>query len=446
MIKNNNFILIIIMKKILIALALFASIQAANAQVKSVEDAKKAVESAEAASVNPKKSVKADTWKKLGQAYVAAYDAPAGNVWVGATKNDLALIMGNEKPSSTEQVVLGGEALLKEVYSSKNLYFRSNGQLALVEVTAPVYPDALDKAFEAYSKAYSIDAKKMEKDVTAAFESIANKYTQDGYTMYQLGNFNVASKMFERAASVASAAPLNKLDTNAVYNAGFTAWMVKDMEKAKSFFETCYKNGYYAADGEVFSKLADVDSLKAKSYLEEGFEKFPQSQSILISLINYYIKNNEDTDRLFKLLDKAKENEPSNASLYYVEGNIHGQLGNVEKATASYSKCAEIDPSYEYGFIGQGILFYNKALEVQEKAQAELDDKKYMALVNEFEQYLKSCLEPFEKAFAVTKDSNIKVSIAEYLKNAYYRFREQDSKYQQGYDKYAAIVASGKAE
>jgi hypothetical protein len=431
-------------KKILVALALLATVKAADAQIKTVADAKKAVEAAEAASQNPKKNVKANTWKKLGQSYVTAYDTPAGNIWIGMSKTELPLVMGNVKPSSSEEVTVAGAQMLKEVYQDKNLYFSAGGQLSIIEITAPVYPDALDKAYMAYAKAYSID-NKTGKDVSAAFESIAGKYTQEGYTYYQLGKMDLASSAFEKASKVSMSEPLAKLDTNAIYNAGLTAWMCKDLERAKGFFNTCYDNGYYAADGEIFSKLADVDSLNAKKYLEEGFEKFPQSQSILIGLINYYIKNKENPQKLFSLLDKAKANEPKNASLYYVEGNIHAQLGENEEAIAAYEKCAEIDPNYEYGYIGEGIMFYNKALDLQTKAQEELDDTKYQALVNEFEKQLKSCIAPFEKAFAITKDNTIKVSIAEYLKNAFYRFQDQDAAYKEGYEKYSAIVSSGQA-
>lgn len=50
------------MKKILLALAIFTSIQVADAQVKSAADAKKAVEAAEAAAKNEKKAIKVATW------------------------------------------------------------------------------------------------------------------------------------------------------------------------------------------------------------------------------------------------------------------------------------------------------------------------------------------------------------------------------------------------
>ena len=426
------------MKKILLALAVLASMQVANAQVKSAADAKKAVEAAEAAASNEKKAVKTATWLKLGQEYVKAYDAPTGNIIPGSSKTELALMMGSEKPVSTEAVEIQGVPYTKEVYADKNLYFNANGQLAVIEVTKPVYADALEKAIAAYQKAYELDASHAKnKDIAAAFDLIGQKYNTEAYNKYTLGDLASASKYFEKAAEVEALAPLSKIDTTSIYNAGFTAWATKDMSKAKELFEKCYNLGYYYEGGEVFAKLADVDTLNTKKYLEEGFEKFPQSQSILIGLINYYLKSNESTDRLFELLDKAKANEPNNASLFYVEGNIRSQLGDTENAVKAYRKCAEINPEYEYGFIGEGTMYYNKAIEVQTKAQDELDDTKYMALVKEFEEDLKACIPAFEKAFEVTKSEQVKAGVAEYLKNAYYRFRDEGADYMAGYEKYS---------
>ncbi len=435
------------MKKILLALAVLTSVQVANAQVKSAADVKKAVEAAEAAASNEKKAIKPATWIKLGQEYVKAYEAPTGNIIPGANKTELVLMMGSDKAKSTEMVTIGGEQYEKDVYADKNLYFNGNGQLAIIEVTKPIYTDALEKATAAYQQAYKIDEKQTKvKDIADAFNAIGDKYTSEAYNKYTFGDIAAASKLFEKAADVKALAPLSKIDTSAIYNAGFTAWASKDNARAKDLFEKCYNLGYYYEGGEVFAKLADVDTLNTRKYLEEGFEKFPQSQSILIGLINYYLKSGESTDRLFELLDKAKENEPNNASLYYVEGNIRAQLGDTDKAVVAYEKCAEINPEYEYGYIGEGTMFYNKAIEVQTKAQEELDDTKYMALVKEFEADLKACIAPFEKAFEVTKAENVKVGVAEYLKNAYYRFRDESPENMAAYEKYSKITAAGKVE
>lgn len=429
------------MKKILLALAMFAAIQVADAQVKSAADVKKSVEAAEAATQNVKKAVKTATWLKLGQEYVKAYDAPTGNILPGSNKTELTLMMGSEKPVSSEEVTVNNEKYTKDVYADKNLYFNQNGQLVIIEVTKPVYADALERAVKAYQKAYELDEKHAkDKDVAAAFDDISKKYVTEAFNKYTFGDVATASKLFEKAADVEALAPLSKIDTSVIYNAGFTAMAAKDNERALKFFKRCYDLGYYYEGGEVFARLAEVDTLNTKKYLEEGFSKFPQSQSILIGLINYYLKNNEDPETLFGLLDKAKANEPNNASLFYVEGNIRAQLGQIDKAVVAYEECAKINPEYEYGFIGEGTMFYNRAIELQTKAQEEIDDAKYMALVKEFEESLKSCIAPFEKAFEITKDANIKAGIASYLKNAFYRFREESAENQTKYEKYSEIA------
>ena len=72
------------MKRILIALAVLLAVQVADAQTtKTPAAAKKAVESAKAASENPKKEAKVATWLKLADAYMAAYNAPAGSARSG---------------------------------------------------------------------------------------------------------------------------------------------------------------------------------------------------------------------------------------------------------------------------------------------------------------------------------------------------------------------------
>ena len=437
------------MKKTLIVLALLASFQVANAQ-SNVNSAAKAVESALAASQNEKKATKVATWMKLAQTYVDAYSAPAGNVWLGADLNALQLSMGSEKPTSVETVSLGGTQYTKQVYENKNLYFNAQGQLSIIEVTKPVVEDALTKALEAYKKAYEVDVKhSKDKDISEGIKTIAEKFNQEAYNAYTLGDIRKAESFFEAAVEAAAQKPYEKIDTNSLYNAAFTAWSAQDFSKAKTLFENCLGYGYYAENGEVFAKIADcishVDTTKAgktaaKDYLEQGFQKFPTSESIVFGLINYYMTSGEGTDRLFELLQQAKTTSPDNASLYYVEGQAYKQLGDLDKAAKAYDESAAKDPKYVFAYIGKGQMYYDKALELQEKAQSELDDTKYMALVQEFEVTLKKCIEPFEQAYVVCEDPAIKSTIAEYLKQIYYRFRDQDPKCQAGYEKYNALL------
>ena len=436
------------MKRILIALAVLLAVQVADAQVKSPEAAKKAVLAAEEASQNPKKNTKVATWLKLATSYMDAYDAPVGNVLVNSPRVQLQMMMGNEKPTAVEEVVVDGMPFKKEVYSNKNLYFDGTDVLRIVEVTVPVFEDPLAGALAAYAKAYEVDVKQSKtKDIVAGIQAIQQRYFNDGMNQYSLGDYKKAGELIVKAAAAAETAPNSVVDTTALYNAGYIYWASKDFETAKNLFEKCLANNYYYENGEVYAKLGDVyfnlgDKAKGVETLETGFVKFPQSQSILIGLINYYLESGENTDRLFELIGQAKQNEPNNVSLYYVEGNIHKQLGDFDKALAAYKECATVDPNYDFGYHGQGALLYDKAVELSEKAQNELDDAKYQALVKEYEQVLLDAIEPFEKAFEVSQNIQVKLNAAEYLKNIYYRFSSVEDKYMEGYKKYNEYVKS----
>ena len=450
------------MKKILFALALIATLQVADAQNRgggrpggapggapmqnrAVTAAQNALDAALKASQDAKKATKVATWLKLAEAYTAAYSAPSGDGWVGASAQELALILRNARPLSEEQVTLGGNEYKKATFPSYNYYYDANGTLAIIEVTNPIDANALDKALDAYVKAASVDPKgSKKKDIVAGIEGVAGKMSDEAISAYKLGNNARASEYFEKSFRANKTAPADKADYGALYNAGFTANLLGDGARAKKIFEECIANGYTGEDGDVYSKLADAEmnlgnKAAAKEILEKGFAEHPQNQGILVGLINYYLTENEEPARLFELIGEAKKNEPNNASLYYVEGNINYQLGNIDEAVASYEKCAQLNPDYEYGYIGEGVMFYELALKLQDQAQNELDDAKYMALVSDFEKQLKACIAPFEKAFEITKDNDLKKNIAEYLKNACFRFRE-DPEYQAKYDKYSPLV------
>ena len=201
------------MKKTLIALTvLLSSAMIATAQQKSPEALRSAVEKAESAAENPKKAEKPDTWMKIGKAYVDAYNGPVGQLWLGASQTELQLVTGNAKPLSVETVDLGGTPCQKQVFADKDLYFNQNGQLVLINVTKPVYDDALASALKAYTRAGELDvAGKKTKPIVAALDDIAAKYLNDGMNAYTLGNLKEASADFENAAKAAGTAPSNRL-------------------------------------------------------------------------------------------------------------------------------------------------------------------------------------------------------------------------------------------
>ena len=61
------------------------------------------------------------------------------------------------------------------------MYFNGNGQLILINVTSPVFPDALANAKDAYVKATAVDVKATKtKDISAGLDMISKKYYEEG--------------------------------------------------------------------------------------------------------------------------------------------------------------------------------------------------------------------------------------------------------------------------
>ena len=435
------------MKRILIALSLILSVTMVSAQPKNAEEAKSNVAKALAATKDAKKAAKADTWFKLAKAYVDAYDQPGKNVLVGTPQTEVKLLIKDQKVLSTEERQGAESAYTVDVYADKELYYGGNGVLEFFVVTKPAMDeDMLGEAEKALAKTVELDTKGSKaKDIEALYNDIHSKYANEGIGLYLAGKYAPSSDAFEKAAVCSeTASTIKKFDgTNAYYTA-LVSQMAGKQDRAIKYYKKCAAEGFYQ-EGGVFSNLGEIyrqqqDTASWKAALEEGFQKYPQSQGVLVGLINLYRESGDDPAKVFDLLHAAQQNEPDNASLYYVEGDVYKQLGDVENAAKLYDKSFEINPQYVFGVLSKGVLYYETAVKIQDEANAELDDTKYMALVQKMDDTLKAAIEPFEKAYSITDDADIKRGVAEYLKNIYFRFRDKGDEYQKNFDKYNELA------
>ena len=432
------------MKKIFLALALVASLQVANAQIKSDADIQKAIDKAAATANDAKKGAKPAPWIKLGQAYMNAYSNPTANITQGIDKATFALMAG-EKPSSVETVELDGQTYEKQVLSHANVYFNQAGQLVMSEVTKPSFAgDALAKAAEAYVTAFQKGAK--VKDVDAALQKIITNYYTDAIAAYTLGNMPKASQLFGNAADLSMTEPCTRIDTNAVYNTAYTAMAAGDYSRAKDYYNKCLGLGY-TSEGSLYASLSSIalaegDTLSGKNYLVDGLKAYPGNSAILTNLINLYISLKEDPKTIVSLLDEAKEQMPDNASLYYVEGNILVGVKDYDGALSAYRKASEIDPKYEWGYYGEGALWYQEAADAQEVANnlPYNEYKKYDEKMAELTECLKQAVTPFEKCYEISADEAVKTAAADNLKRIYFALRNDGDEYKAGYEKYNALL------
>ena len=194
--------------------------------------------------------------------------------------------------------------------------------------------------------------------------------------------------------------------------------------------------------------MAEGDIEGAKACLNAAFQKYPASQSVLVALINLYIESNDDPQKILDLIHAAQANEPTNPTLVYAEGNVYFNTGDFEKAIEYYTRSYEMDPTYVYGIYAVGNAYFEMAVDVQDEMdKLDLRDVEgYEKLLAEFEQDLMNSIEPFEKAFAMTEDQDVKVAVASALKQVYFRFREKGPEYADGYAKYEAFLKEAGVE
>lgn len=431
------------MKKIMILLAMLACSQLVFAQ-KSPEAVNKTVNNAKAAAADAKKSTKVATWINLGKAYIEAYNAPQLNGLPGMTKMYIQESMSNVKPVQTLEETISGVVYSVDVYPSCKYYY-SNDQLQFIVTTKPyVEGDLLEEARAAYAKAAEIDVKGQKtKELEEALRKISQIYSQEASLAHANGQMSEASVLFEKAAAALATKPVAALDTVSIFNAGSTACFAKEYERAISLLKTCVDNNFYE-NGETQARLADCYKQLGQveescAILEDGFKRFPANQGILIGLINHYNEVGEDPNKIIDLLKQAQNNEPNNASLFYVEGNILKQLKEYDRAVEAYDKCIVVDPKCEMGLYYKSVMYLELADQYMEEASRELNDKKYMELLAKFEECILSSIDPLETAYAMTSNDVVKSNVSQYLKNVYYRLRDKDPKYQAGYDKYTEI-------
>ena len=293
------------MKKIILALVVLLSVQFANAQVKPAAAAKKAVESAEAASQDPKKAPKVATWLKLAKAYMDAYNSPKGNasnlVGMGVTNQEVMLTLAGEKPLREEDVVISGEPCKKQVFETRDYIYNRNGQFFMIVVTKPLFEDPLGEALKAYVKAYEVDVKQSKlKDIQEGIAKIAKEYFEDAINAYTLGDNATASDFFAKSAEASATAPYSNLNGEALFNAAYTAAAANDLERAEALFNKCLENKYYHTNGDVYLQLAGLREkavIEASALVDEAQNK--------ANKLDFQIYNIEG--QIFNSADKIKK-------------------------------------------------------------------------------------------------------------------------------------------
>jgi len=291
----------------------------------------------------------------------------------------------------------------------------------------------LTEAFNSYKKALELDEKeKFSKSIKIKLTLLTNDLTNQAVEAFNAENYEKALNSFEKIIEIndidiIKADNLNSIDTVIIYNAGLAAFNSGEYDKAIKYYGQAAKYGYEGA--KMYSLMANAyqmkgDTLGALDCLKQGFEKYPDDNTVLTNMIQIYLDLNK-TNEAMKYLDLAIKQDPDNAKFYFAKGTLLEKLEQEKDAVESYKKAIAIDNNSFNANYNLGALYYNKGVEQTEIAinVPPSQKEKYQRELSKADKWFEMAVPYMEKCFELQPDDRMTL---ESLKNLYYRLKQME--------------------
>ncbi len=291
--------------------------------------------------------------------------------------------------------------------------------------------DPLSEALNSYKKAVSLDTKgKSANSLKIKLTLLVNDLTNQAIEAFNKEDFGKSLKSFEQILDLQEIPFMKKdnplgVDTVIVFNAGLAAFNDGNYDKAIEYYKKAAENGYNAGRTyQLMSKayLQKNDTATGLKVLQQGFEKYPTDNGVLVEMINVYI-NTKRTEDAMKYLNLAIEQDPGNASYHFAQGSLYDGMEKQDKAIQSYEKAIGINPEYYDAYYNLGALYYNngvKQIEVANKVPAN-ENARYEAELAKSDVWFAKALPFMEKCQELKPGDMYSL---ESLKNLYYRLKK----------------------
>ncbi|QGY47250.1 tetratricopeptide repeat protein [Maribellus comscasis] len=291
----------------------------------------------------------------------------------------------------------------------------------------------LATAFESYKKALELDEKgRFGNGLKIKLTLLTNDLTNQAVEGFNSEDYEKALNAFEQILEINSM-PLIKgdnpetVDTVIIYNTGLAAYNAQQYDKAIKYYKEAAEYGYNGA--RTYSLIASAyqmkkDTLGALEILQEGFERYPEDNNVLTSMIQIYLDQDKTEDAM-KYLEMAIEQDPDNATFYFAQGTLFEKLENDEKAIESYEKAIEVDSENYGAYYNLGALYYNKGVQQIEIANSvpANENERYLEETKKADIWWEKALPYMEKCNELKPDD---IMTLESLKNLYYRMKQMD--------------------
>ncbi|MDA3927871.1 MAG: tetratricopeptide repeat protein [Prolixibacteraceae bacterium] len=283
---------------------------------------------------------------------------------------------------------------------------------------------------DSYKKAIELDEKgRFEKTTLVNLTFLQTDLSNYAITAYEADKFDVALQCFEKFMEISNLPIMNKtgaevIDTAIIYNAGLAAYKDENWDKAIEYFKKSAKNKYNGAVSYYYtfkSFQEKKDTLNSINILKESFEAYPDNETIIVELINFYIATGKANDAI-QYIDLAIAKQPDNVSYYTAKGSTLERLNREDEAIEVYKAAIEKDKTQFTSYYNLGVIFYNRGVnKLNEASQLPPNEnEKFDAKMTEGKDNLKQALPYIERAYEL---DDSEVAILESLRQIYYRLQ-----------------------
>jgi Flp pilus assembly protein TadD len=306
---------------------------------------------------------------------------------------------------------------------------------------------ALEELAKSYQNTIKYDEKGTYSNSKAGIRYCASQYLNKGIDNFNNKDFVGALENFEKSVNLKKTA-LNEIDTLVLVNCGVAAERANNFGKAIEYYKQLADMKFVMdkEPGKIYFLLAGAykqanNDAAYLSTIQEGRKAYPNDKNLIIEELNYYIKANK-TQEAIGNLNLAIEKDPQNSVLHYNLGTLYDNLANPKdpksitekdyneyftKSTEAYNKAITLKPDYFDALYNIGAMYFNKAVKMQEAANAITDNKKYNEASAKADKVFAESLPFLEKAEQVnTDDKDTYRGLLETLKKLYMMMNQAD--------------------
>ncbi len=342
-----------------------------------------------------------------------------------------AIALRNQKFADAKQYIDQSYENEKTANDAKMWNYRSKIYLQIALKQPELDANAIFKATESHLKCLQKDKKgrvivrkwTAEEDVKTGLIQCAYKLFNTALDKYNADEYLSAIKHYSAIFDIIPLDTENQLGKitkeTILYEMFRCSKALNDLAKSKEYLEQLIAlkfnhSSVYVEMSNIYQEEGNTD--KALSYLSLGRESLPGDQGIVNAEINLYIK----LGRTAELIDKLTEAitlDPKNEILFFNRGTIYDQEGEFENAEKDYKSALEINSESFGSNYNIGALYFNSAIEHNNKANSSSNNKVYKTSKDKANKMFALALPYLEKAHQLdNNDYNTLLS----LKQLYY--------------------------